>query len=58
MATLALTINEAVAESRIGRTRLYESIRTGALPCRKLGKKSIILRSDLEAFSLPTRATR
>ena len=46
----ALTIPETCAESRIGRTKLYEAIREGQLVARKFGKKTIILRSDLRRF--------
>jgi excisionase family DNA binding protein len=52
----ALTIPEACAASRIGRTKIYEAINEGRLVARKLGKKTLILRSDLREFltTLPT----
>ena len=57
--SLALTIAEAITESRVGRSSLYSAIKRGELPCRKLGKRSLILREDLERFlqSLPVRDT-
>jgi excisionase family DNA binding protein len=48
--TEALTIPETCAESRIGRTKIYEAINEGLLPAKKLGRKTIILRSDLRQF--------
>ena len=34
----------------IGRTKLYEAIAAGSLKARKYGKRTIVLRSDLQAF--------
>ena len=45
-----LAITEAVEVSGIGRTMICELIATGALPARKAGHKTIILRSELMAF--------
>ena len=52
---LALTIEEAVKMSGIGRTTLYAQIRDGHLIARKIGRRTIIMASDLLAFleSLP-----
>lgn len=52
---ISLTIQEACVESGIGRTSLYAAINEGLLPAKKFGRKTIILRQDLEAFlaSLP-----
>jgi excisionase family DNA binding protein len=52
---LALSIRECTAETGIGVNALYDAIRTGALKARKLGRKTIILRTDLERWlaSLP-----
>jgi excisionase family DNA binding protein len=43
----------------IGRDKLYKLIREGKLPARKLGRKTLILATDLEAFleSLPRMGT-
>ena len=48
-------IPEVMARVGVGRDKLYRLIREGKLPARKLGRKTLILRSDLEAFleSLP-----
>src|SRR5262249_31190550 len=48
--TEALTIPEACAASRVGRTILYRAINEGRLVARKLGKRTLILRSDLRQF--------
>jgi excisionase family DNA binding protein len=55
---LAMTIAEACAASRIGRTRIYEAIRAGELRARKHGKRTLILADDLRQWleSLPTLA--
>lgn len=50
-----LSIAEACAVAGIGRTMLYEAIAAGLLRSRKLGKRRIILKADLDDFliSLP-----
>lgn len=50
MRNMAYTINEAREASGIGRTKLYEAINKGLLPAKKFGKRTLILRDDLEAF--------
>ena len=47
---LALSIEEACNATGLGRTKLYEAINSGALCARKLGKRTLILQSDLQAF--------
>ena len=47
---MSLSIEEAQAATGIGRTKLYQAINTGALRARKFGKRTIILRNDLETF--------
>ena len=47
---LAYNVEEAAAIIGIGRTRLYQAIKSGALKARKYGKRTIILHSDLLDF--------
>lgn len=58
---LSLSIEEACTATGLGRTKIYEAIGSGALPAKKWGKRTLILKSDLEAFlaaleSYPTQA--
>ena len=46
----ALPIGQVLKIANIGRTKLYQLISTGALPAKKLGKRTFIMSSDLEAF--------
>ncbi|HEY6697095.1 MAG TPA: helix-turn-helix domain-containing protein [Acidimicrobiales bacterium] len=52
---LAVSVAEAARIIGVGRTRLYALLDDGTLPARKLDKRTLILRADLEAFltSLP-----
>lgn len=50
MTQISLSIEEACALTGIGRTNLYKSLNSGALKARKFGKRTIILRDDLNAF--------
>ncbi len=45
-----LRVEEAAIIAGIGRSVLFELIKTGSLPARKIGKKTIILRPDLMNF--------
>jgi excisionase family DNA binding protein len=47
---ISLSIEEAQTATGIGRTKLYQAINTGALRARKYGKRTIILKDDLDAF--------
>lgn len=47
---LSYSIEEACQITGIGRTKLYEAISNGLLSAKKYGKRTIILRSDLEKF--------
>ena len=47
---MALSIDEASKHSSIGKTRLYQAINQGELIAKKMGRKTLILSSDLEAF--------
>ena len=50
MKPLSHSINEVCAATNLGRTSIYEQIRNGKLKARKLGKRTIVLRDDLDAF--------
>lgn len=56
MEQLALTVAEACAAARIGRTTLYEAIKRGDLVAAKCGRKTLIRVDDLRSWlaSLPT----
>lgn len=56
MQQLAVSIEEAQKISGLGRTKIYELLNAGVLPARKSGKRTLILRTDLDAFlsSLPS----
>jgi excisionase family DNA binding protein len=50
-----LTIYEACIFSSLGKTKLYEAIKSGELKARKAGKRTLILADDLRHYlsSLP-----
>jgi excisionase family DNA binding protein len=52
---LAYSVEETLAKLGIGRDKLYKIIKAKQLPARKLGKRTLILASDLNVFveSLP-----
>jgi len=52
---LAYSVTEACEAARIGRTSLYEAIRTGELRAVKRAKRTLILADDLRRWlqSLP-----
>jgi hypothetical protein len=47
---LAFSIEEAMASTSIGRTKLYDDINSGLLNARKHGRKTLILADDLAAY--------
>ncbi len=49
-AKIAYSIREAVEATNISRTKIYELINQGVLPSHKLGRRTLILRRDLDAF--------
>ena len=46
----ALSIEETMSATGIGRTKLYELINAGELKAKKIGKRTIILKTDLDEF--------
>lgn len=54
---LGYTVEEYAAVSGIGRTKVFEAIKTGMLKARKVGRRTIIEHDDGVAFlkSLPVR---
>lgn len=50
MQPVALSIADAVQLSGLGRSKLYQSIASGELAARKYGRRTLILRGDLERF--------
>jgi excisionase family DNA binding protein len=53
---IAYSVVEAAQIAGIGRTGLYQLISDGRIPAVKIGKRTLVRRSDLEAFmaALPT----
>ncbi len=47
---LAYTIDESREAARVGRTTIYQEIAAGRLIARKVGRRTIILRDDLESW--------
>lgn len=44
---LAYSINEAIHEIGIKRTKIYQEINAGKIKTRKIGKRTVILAEDL-----------
>lgn len=47
---VALSIAQTTRILGIGRSTLYAIIKDGQLPVRKLGKRTLIMREDLDRF--------
>ena len=47
---LSFSIEEVRTATGIGRTKIYEAIGKGNLKARKFGKRTIVLKDDLDAF--------
>jgi len=56
---LAYSIADAVKVTGVGRSRLYELIKSGDIPTRKCGARTLIRHQDLQAFidALPNPST-
>lgn len=56
---LTLNVREACELLGLGRSSFYRAIREGRLPAKKLGKRTLVLRADLERFlaGLPDHIT-
>jgi len=54
----AMSVSEFCRWASVGRTKLYSEVNAGRITPRKIGAKTVILRSDAEAWlrSLPTAA--
>lgn len=50
MQKLAFTVREACQITGLARTTVYKLLRNGRLTRRKVGKRTLILASELEAF--------
>lgn len=57
-----LSAAEAARYARIGRTRLYEIVKAGALRPRKLGRRTLFARAEIDALieggAAPSKADR
>lgn len=49
---ISFSIEETLAVTGLGRTKLYELINSGELKAKKIGKRTIILKDDLQDFLL------
>ena len=47
---LAYGVPEVLKIMSVGRTHLYSQIKSGALPARKIGRRTLILHEDVQAF--------
>jgi len=47
---LSYSIKQACALTGIGQTKIYEAINQGHLLAKKYGRRTLILKDDLEAF--------
>ncbi len=47
---ISLSIEEVCVATGLGRTKVYEAINSGILPAKKWGKRTLVLKSDLEGF--------
>lgn len=50
MTQLSFSIEEVQTVTGLGRTRIYAAIGSGALKAKKFGKRTLVLKDDLDAF--------
>jgi hypothetical protein len=50
--TCAFTVAQFCHRYQIGRTRFYEEVNSGRLPLRKLGRKTLVTKTDAENWLL------
>ena len=50
MTLLLLSVDEAAKILSIGKTKLYAELAAGNIKARKIGKRTLILREDLESY--------
>jgi len=57
---VVLSVSEAQQILKIGKTKFYSLLKTGHIPGRKLGRRTVILRSDLNSYlsGLPSYSTQ
>ncbi len=46
----AMTVSEFLRWACVGRTKFYAEVKAGRIALRKIGSKTVILRSDAEAW--------
>jgi excisionase family DNA binding protein len=47
---IAMSINDAVAYSGLGRSSIYEALKAGHITAKKAGRRTLILVADLKAY--------
>ncbi|MBO9100347.1 MULTISPECIES: helix-turn-helix domain-containing protein [unclassified Rhizobium] len=59
MTKLSMTVDEATAYCGIGKTKLYELVKTDKISGRKLGRKTLLLTASIDDYvlSLPVLRT-
>ena len=50
MTPLAYSIQEVCRVTSAGRTSIYAEIKAGRLTARKIGRRTVVLKDDLEAW--------